>query len=48
MSFDKNNAGPIVQPQKRTTKVNISLIAGVLIFLAIGAAAVVWMHATHG
>jgi hypothetical protein len=48
MSFDKNNAAPVVQPQKRMTNVHVRLIAGVLIFLAIGVAAVDWMHATHG
>jgi hypothetical protein len=48
MGFDKNDPRPIVQPAKRTTKVNISLIVGVLIFFIVGAAAIVWMRSVHG
>lgn len=48
MAFDKNNAGPIVQPAKKTTKVNISLIIGVIVFLGIGLAGLLWMRSVHG
>jgi hypothetical protein len=48
MGFDKNDSGPIVEPAKRTTKVNIGLVAGVVVFLGIGIAAVCWMRAAHG
>lgn len=47
MGFDKNNDGPIVQPAKPTTRVNISLIVGVIIFLVIGVAGVQWMRTLH-
>jgi hypothetical protein len=48
MGFDKNDSRPIVEPAKKTTKVNISLIVGVLIFFAFGAAAIIWMRSMHG
>jgi hypothetical protein len=48
MGFDKNDAGPIVQPRKKTTKVNISLVAAVLIFFLLGGAAIAWMRSVHG
>jgi hypothetical protein len=48
MGFDNANNGPIVQPAKKTTKVNFSLAAGVLIFIAIGFAAIAWMRFFHG
>jgi hypothetical protein len=45
MGFDQNDPRPIVQPAKKTTKVNISIVAAVLIFLVIGAGAfVVFAH----
>jgi hypothetical protein len=37
MAFDKNTAGqPIIQADKRTTKVNIWVVVGVLVFLLLG------------
>jgi hypothetical protein len=48
MGFDKNDPRPLVQPAKTTTKVNISLIAGVLLFLVFGAVAIAWMRSVHG
>jgi hypothetical protein len=48
MGFDKDDPRPIVQPAKTTTKVNISLIVGVLIFFIIGGAAIIWMRSMHG
>jgi flagellar basal body-associated protein FliL len=44
MGFDKNDSRPVVQPAKRTTKVNISMIAAVLVFFAIAAVGIVWFH----
>jgi hypothetical protein len=36
MGFDKNDPKPIINPAKRTTKVNISIAAAVFVFLAVG------------
>lgn len=45
MSFDKNPSSPdqIVDPKKKTTKVNIGLAIGVLLFFVIGAFAFAWV-----
>jgi hypothetical protein len=40
MGFDKNDPRPIIVPAKKTTKVNISMVIGVAVFLVICAAAV--------
>jgi hypothetical protein len=48
MGFDNSNSGPLVQPAKKTTKVNISLVVGVLVFFLIGGAAIAWMQFFHG
>lgn len=40
MGFDKNDPRPIVETAKKTTKVNISIAVGVVIFLAIGGVAI--------
>lgn len=45
MSFDQNSQRPLVQPQKRTTKVNFAIVAGVLVFLALSFAVVLWYNA---
>jgi hypothetical protein len=42
MGFDQNSNQPVVQMQKRTTKVNVGIIVGVIVFLVVGAAAVMW------
>ena len=42
MGFDKNSNQPVVQLQKRTTKVNVVIIVAVIAFFLIGAAAVLW------
>jgi hypothetical protein len=47
MGFDKDDSRPIIVPSKRTTKVNFSLAAGVVIFLAIGMAAVAFYARYH-
>jgi hypothetical protein len=47
MGFDKNDPRPIVEPAKKTTKVNISLAVGVVIFLVIGVVAIVLYDRLH-
>lgn len=42
MAFDQSSNLPLIQPKKRTTKVNFGIVAGVLIFLAITISVVVW------
>ena len=49
MSIDKDSNGvPEVDLSKRTTKVNLSVIVAVVVFLAIGAAAMAWWLRNHG
>lgn len=48
MSIERNSSGvPEVNVHKRTTKVNLSVIAGVLLFLAVTVAVVVWLSASN-
>ena len=43
MSIEKESTGmPEIDVHRRTTKVNLSVIAAVILFLAIGASAVIW------
>ena len=43
MAFDQNPNGPVVNFRKWTTKVNVGIIVGVVLFLAAGAlAATYW------
>ena len=45
MAFDKNTAGqPIIQADKATTRVNIWVVIGVLVFLLLGALALVHVY----
>ena len=45
MGFDKNSEGkPVVQVEKRTTKVNISMIVGVVLFFILGALGMARLH----
>ena len=45
MGFDKNTEGkPVVQFEKRTTKVNIAMIVGVVLFFIFGAIGMAWLH----
>jgi len=48
MSFDKNHQSPdtIVNVHKRTTKVNLGVVAGVLLFIVAGVLAV-WFTARN-
>lgn len=41
MGFDKDDTSPVVDVEKRTTKVNISIIIAVLLFFVV-AGIVVW------
>jgi hypothetical protein len=43
MGFDQNDNQPIVVPAKRTTKVNIGIIVGVLVFFVIGGLGIAWI-----
>lgn len=48
MSIDKESTGlPEVNVRKRTTKVNLSIIGGVVLFLVIMGAVVAWLAATR-
>jgi uncharacterized membrane protein len=43
--MDKESVGqPVVQPQKRTTQVNIAQIVLILVFFACCVAGMVWLH----
>lgn len=45
MGFDKNSEGkPVIQVERRATKVNISMIIGVLLFFILGAIGLVRLH----
>ena len=44
MGFDKNESKPVIQPAKRTTKVNISMIVAVLVFFVIAAVGYEWFR----
>jgi hypothetical protein len=48
MGFDKNDPQPIIQPAKKTTKVNIGMVVGVALFFVIGGIAIAIMHHLHG
>lgn len=45
MGFDKNQPGPVVNVHKRTTKVNLWMVAAVLVFLAAGSL-LIWVFVT--
>ncbi len=47
MGFDKNSTQPIVQPSKKTTKVNIGMIIGILFFFILGGFGVRWFWLHH-
>ncbi len=42
MGFDKDSNLPLVNPQKRTTKVNFGIVVGIVIFLLGTAGVVIW------
>lgn len=43
MGFDKDSTLPLVDPHKRTTKVNFSIVIAVVVFLFIAAGTVWWL-----
>lgn len=48
MSIDKESTGiPEMNVHKRTTKVNLSIVAGVVLFLVAMGAIVAWLAATR-
>lgn len=48
MSIDKNSSGfPEMDPHKATTKVNLWMVVGVLVFFAITAGVVAWFWASN-
>ena len=48
MSIDKESSGlPEVNVHKRTTKVNLSIVAGVVLFFIVMGAVAVWFAASH-
>lgn len=46
MGFDKDDESPLVHPERRTTKVNLWMIVGILVFF-IAAGVVVWYLARN-
>jgi len=44
MGFDQNESGPVVNVQKRTTKVNFWMAGLVVLFLVMGGVAIAWVH----
>ncbi len=48
MSIDKESSGfPEVNPHRRTTKVNFSIVIGIAIFFAAMAGVVWWLASSH-
>lgn len=47
MAFDKESAGlPLVQPQKKTTQVNIGIVVAVMVFFTV-VGIVLWNISRH-
>jgi hypothetical protein len=46
MGFDKDDPRPIINVEKRTTKVNIWMVVGILVFF-VAAGVVVWALFLH-
>lgn len=42
MGFDQNSDLPILQPKKRTTKVNFGIVIGVLLFFLVAGSVLLW------
>ncbi len=47
MAFDRDSDLPVLQPHKKTTQVNIWMVVGVIVFLILGAVAVVQYGLHH-
>jgi hypothetical protein len=43
MGFEKNQPGPVIQPAKKETKINIGTVVGGLLFFVSGDFAIAWM-----
>jgi hypothetical protein len=48
MGFDQNDPQPIIQPAKKTTKVNIWMVIAVVLFFVLGGLAMAWMRSHRG
>ena len=48
MGFDQNDSRPVIQPSKKTTKVNFAMVGAILVFLLLGAGAIIWMMFGRG
>jgi preprotein translocase subunit SecE len=48
MGFDKNDPRPVMQPAKKETKINISMVVAVIIFFVLGGIAIAYMKHWHG
>jgi len=46
MGFDQNDQRPIINVHKKTTKVNLWMVVGVLAFFVVGGIAI-WIYSTH-
>ena len=44
MAFDQNQSGPVVEPAKKTTQVNLWMALAVIIFFLCGGLAIRWFH----
>ena len=42
-----DDTSPVIDPGKKTTQVNFTIVAGVLLFLLAGALTVSWLHMFH-
>jgi len=47
MAFDKNDPQPLIRPERRTTKVNFSIVAAVAVFVLFGIGAMIWSRHLH-
>lgn len=43
MGFDKDSTLPLVNPHKKTTKVNLVMVLAVVVFLLCSAGVVIWL-----
>jgi hypothetical protein len=48
MGLDQNEARPVMESGKWMTKVNSGMVAAVVVFLLVGAAAILWLRVRHG
>lgn len=48
MGFDQDVSQPIIRPDRKTTQVNFVIVGAVLVFLLLGAGAIIWIKVRHG